>query len=157
MTLAGLPVYVFPPVDAPRHSDAILVLGPSDPSHVELAEHLIAEGYSDTLVVSVWNGQPQPVCTEPQTFTVYCFTPDPFTTQGEARELGRMAAANAWSSATVITYLPHITRARLIVGRCFTGQLTMVPDTTPLPLDYWAYAYVYQTAGFVKAALNPGC
>ena len=157
VVLAGLPVYVFPAVDAPQHTDVVMVLGNSTPSRVALAERLVAEGYSDTLVISRFNQQRLPVCDEPQVFTVYCFTPDPFTTQGEARYLGELAAAKGWSSATVITFTPHITRARLIVSRCFTGKLDMVADTTPLSIGYWAYQYLYQTGGFIKAALNPGC
>lgn len=157
LVLAGLPVYVLPAVDTPKRTDVVMVLGNSVPSRVALAESLVAAGYSDTLVVSRFNGQRVPVCDEPQQFTVYCFTPEPFTTQGEARYLGDMAAAHGWSSATAITFTPHISRARLILSRCFDGQLDMVADTTPLPLADWAYQYLYQTGGFIKAALTPGC
>ncbi len=64
---------------------------------------------------------------------------------------------DGWSSATVITFTPHVTRARVIFERCFAGDLLMVPDTDPLSFEQWVEQYVYQTAAFVKVAANPGC
>ena len=68
-----------------------------------------------------------------------------------------MAAEHGWTSATVITFTPHVTRTRLLMQRCFAGTLRVAADTTPLPLAEWAGQYFYQTGAFVKVALNPGC
>ncbi len=68
-----------------------------------------------------------------------------------------MAAEHGWSSATVITFAPHVTRTRLLMQRCFAGTLRVAADTTPLPLAGWAGQYFDQTGAFVRVALNPGC
>ncbi|MEA9985946.1 hypothetical protein [Subtercola sp. RTI3] len=100
-----------------------------------------------------------PICSTQvkHTYTVTCFTPAPFTTRGEAHELQAMAAEHGWKSATVITYTPHIDRARIIVSRCFSGKLSMVEDRKPLSYAEWGYAFFYQTAGFVKVLLDQNC
>jgi hypothetical protein len=57
----------------------------------------------------------------------------------------------------VVTLRPHISRARFILEKCFNGELMMVPIPTQLPLPIWAFHYVYQTAGYARAVLQPGC
>ncbi|RFA17961.1 hypothetical protein [Subtercola boreus] len=98
-----------------------------------------------------------PICTTPQPFAVYCETPDPFTTQGEARDLSALAAEHGWTSATVITFTPHVVRSRMIMERCFTGDLRMVADDTHLTPAGWAYEMLYQTGAFAKVLLDTGC
>ena len=68
-----------------------------------------------------------------------------------------MAAEHGWNSAIVVTFRPQISRARFILERCFTGELVMVPSPTPLPRPRWIYEYLYQSAGYIRAALEPGC
>lgn len=154
---AGLPFYVFPRVDLPGRSDVIYVIGPPTSSRIELAQGMLDAGLSDTLLLSVPDPEEHPLCDAHAAFTVYCSRPEPFTTQGEARELSAMAAEHGWTSATVITFTPHVTRTRLLMERCFAGTLRVTADTTPLLLAEWAHQYFYQTGAFVKVALNPGC
>jgi hypothetical protein len=33
----------------------------------------------------------------------------------------------------------------------------MVPNPTPISARRWAFEYLYQTAGYVRALLQPGC
>ncbi|MDJ0336187.1 YdcF family protein [Salinibacterium sp. G-O1] len=153
----GLPLYVVPSVNTPEKTDVIYIIGPPDPSRIEFALTLIERGISDSLMVSTPDPDDYAVCREPQTFTVYCKRPSPFTTQGEARDLRDLSAEQGWTSATVITMVPHVTRARIVIERCFTGTLLMVPDTTPMSINKWVEQYVYQTAAFVKVAVNQDC
>lgn len=148
---------MFPRVDSPGRADVIYVIGPATPSRIELAEEMLDAGLSDTLMISVPDPAEHPICDSHPEFTVYCRRPEPFTTQGEARELAAMAAEHGWTSATVITFTPHVTRTRVLMERCFTGTLRVAADPTELPLAEWAYQYLYQTGAFVKVALNPGC
>ncbi|MDO9130913.1 MAG: hypothetical protein Q7U34_13715 [Anaerolineales bacterium] len=154
---AGLPFYVFPRVDPPGEVDVVYVIGPPTPSRIELAEGMLDAGLSDTLMISVDDPAAEPLCAGHASFAVFCSRPEPFTTQGEARELAAKAAEHGWTSATVITFTPHVTRTRVLMERCFTGSLRVVADTTPLPLAQWVGQYFYQTGAFVKVALNPGC
>jgi uncharacterized SAM-binding protein YcdF (DUF218 family) len=156
--LLGLPFFVFPTVDAvPKHADVILVLGPPVPDRVDVAERLLAEHRVSTALVSVPGEQAQwhveALCARSD---VICFKPDPSTTRGEARALRKYTAERGWTSAVVTTMPAHIARARSIVGRCFSGRVSMVADAEG-PFGGIAYQYAYQTAATVKSWFLPGC
>lgn len=165
--VAGIFLYVTPPSDQPKRSDVLFVLGPPD-NRVSYAEKLMKQGYAHTLAVSspvdkdgMFEAE---ICNAHRPYRVICFNPDPFTTQGEARALKDLSAQHGWKSADVLTAQFHVTRARVIVSRCFSGKLQMVADRMDLPVfsltrpSYsWAYQYLYQTAAFVKAAVHPEC
>jgi uncharacterized SAM-binding protein YcdF (DUF218 family) len=157
--VAGYPVYVRPQVDAPTKADAILVVGGAAPvQRYRYAFELAGQGWAPHLVVSDPDGEMAAACARRWSgFTVECFSPDPRTTLGEARELGRLAAERHWRTVIVVTYLPHVSRARYILGRCFTGRLIMAPSPTHLSATGWAWMYVYQTAGYVKTLFQGGC
>jgi uncharacterized SAM-binding protein YcdF (DUF218 family) len=162
VAVGALHLYVWPSTDAPASTDAVFVLGPPTPTRLRIAERMVDAGLTLNVVVSVAESGPfaaasLPICTEPQTFRVQCLTPAPFTTQGEARMLGSLAAENGWASATVVTATPHIERARILMSRCFGGDLRMVADTYPLTPASWAYQITYQTFAFGKVLLEPAC
>jgi hypothetical protein len=165
--VAGIFLYVVPPADEPAHADVLFVLGPPD-RRIAYAEELMQQGYAPTLAVSSEVGADgkftAEICGAQRTFRIICFHADPFTTQGEARALEDLSVQYDWKSANVLTAQFHVTRARVIVGRCYRGDLHMVADRRGLPLvsmsnpTYsWAYQYAYQTAAFVKVAIHPEC
>lgn len=160
--VAGLPVYVFPQVDPPRHADAVLILGGPDYRRYGFGFDLGREDWAQTVVVSNPNGADDPFmteyCAEPHPeFHLICFIPDPRTTKGEGRELRRLAEENGWQRVIVVTIRPHISRARYILEQCYAGELVMVALPVRLSLFEWAFHYAYQTAGYVRAMLQPGC
>lgn len=158
LVVAGIPLYVLPVVDEPRPVDVVLVLGPTDEAKLQVAERLLADGLADTLVLSTPVGEYADFCATEHTFEVLCFRPSPSTTQGEARELGALAQARGWDSAMVVAMTPHVTRARMIIARCFDGELAMISDGAPLSPIEWTQQYFYQTGAFVKAfAVTPTC
>jgi uncharacterized SAM-binding protein YcdF (DUF218 family) len=160
--IAGLPVYVRPQVDRLRHADAILILGGPKNYRYKFGFDLGAQGWAPNVVVSNpteghdrWLAR---ACAAPHLgFRLYCFAPDPPTTKGEGRELRRLAAQHGWRTVIVVTLRPHISRARFILKQCFDGELVMVAIPTHLSIPIWAFHYVYQTAGYVRAVLQPGC
>ncbi|GGH91187.1 hypothetical protein GCM10007170_06750 [Arthrobacter liuii] len=158
--MAGLWLFVVPPADHARRADVLLVLGPPD-DRMDYAEQLMQHGDAGTLAVSspVDNaGQfTAPICKAATAYPVICFHPEPFTTQGEARSLQALAQQHSWHSANVLTAQFHITRARVIVARCYTGDLRMLDYSPQLSLGAWAYQYAYQSAAFLKVAVHPGC
>lgn len=88
--------------------------------------------------------------------TILCFHPEPNTTRGEARSIGRMAQQYGWKSIAIVTTPDHAWRARLRVARCFPGEIYV--SLSPLPPAYWVYAIPYQWAATVKALLfERGC
>jgi hypothetical protein len=160
--IGGLPVYVRPQVDPLRHADAILVLGGNGWGRYPFGVELAVQGWAPTVVLS-WSHEPKDTwvtqqCTTPHPqLNVHCFTPEPPTTKGEARELRHLAAKYGWRTVIVVTFRPQISRARFILKKCFAGDLVMVDSPAHLSAPRWAFEYVYQTAGYVRAALDPDC
>ncbi len=160
--IAGLPVYVRPQVDRLRHADAIMILGGPNYHRYTYGLQLGNQGWAPNVVVSNPHGADDiwltKFCATPQDrFQLKCFTPTPTTTRGEGQELRRLASAYGWRTIIVVTLLPHISRARFILGKCFDGDLIMVPIPNRMSLPIWAFQYVYQTAGYARALVQPGC
>lgn len=160
--IAGLPVYVRPQIDPLRHADAILVLGGFGEERYRYGLDLGLTGWAPNLVVSNSRGAgdvwARDFCAAPPPrLHLHCFVPDPPTTKGEGRELRRLAARYGWRTVIVVTFRPHISRARFILEQCFDGDLVMVASPTHISLRRWAFEYVYQTTGYVRAVLEPGC
>ncbi len=154
---AGLPVYVRPQVDQLRHADAILVLSGPKHGRYPFGLDLAKQGWAPELVISNPAGTAD-LCAAPDPgITVHCFVPDPVTTKGEGRELRRLAAQYGWHTVIVVTFQPHISRARYILGQCFDGDLVMVASPTHISPARWGFEYAYQTAGYLRAVLQPGC
>jgi uncharacterized SAM-binding protein YcdF (DUF218 family) len=159
---AGLPVYVRPQIDQLRHADAILILGGPYHRRYPFGFDLAGQGWAPNLVVSNPSGAANPeltdYCAAPHPeFAVYCFVPDPPTTNGEARQLRRLASQHGWRTVIVVTFRPHISRARFILEQCFDGDLVMVASPAHISGPRWAFEYLYQTAGYAHTVLQPGC
>jgi uncharacterized SAM-binding protein YcdF (DUF218 family) len=164
--VTGVFLYVVPAVDAPRHADVLFVLAPQG-DRTGYAEQLMDLGYAGTLAISAPQAKDgsAALCKEKRAYRIVCFDPDPVTTQGEARALQSLSKEYGWKSATVLTAQFHVTRARVLLQRCYKGELGMIAYRQELPLlvfpylgrSSWAYHYAYETAAFVKVALNQDC
>ena len=55
--ITGLPVYVLPQVDQPRHADTIFILGGPDHRRYSYGFELGAQGWAPNVVVSNPNGR----------------------------------------------------------------------------------------------------
>ena len=154
-------VYQHPQVDPLRPADAIVVLGGTAYERFDLGLELAQKGYAPYLLISQSTGAGDPkmakYCAGHFTFTVKCFIPDPWTTQGEAQEIRAEAQRYGWQHIIVITFTPHVSRARYIVGKCFHGEVTMRASPASSGVAFWAWMYVRQSGGYVKAFLTPGC
>jgi uncharacterized SAM-binding protein YcdF (DUF218 family) len=160
--LAGFPVYVRPQLDRLRHADVILVLGGYGNARYADGLELAEAHWAPNLVFSAPDGSRNPfvakLCDQHHLdFALSCFVPDPGTTIGEARDFGALAAKHGWHSAIVVTYRPHISRARYNLHQCFAGDLIMVVSPPRRSLAQWAYEYAYQTAAFVRDAVQHAC
>lgn len=176
--VAGVPVYVQPRTDPLRKADAIFILGGYGDRR-KFGFALYQQGWAPNVVISNPIGRIQPdpgqwwierwcksttwgsdELPEPKpwpTSTKFCPNPEPGTTLGEARALRKLAIENGWHTVIVVTFRPHIARARMIFERCFDGDVIMVQSPVDIPLTQWAYEYIYQTAGFIKALFNRSC
>lgn len=159
MTLAVLvaalwPVYVRPRTDPPAPADAILVLGGAHDGREQLGLRLAREGYAPRVLFSdpyETSALMNRICHGRYSFEVSCFDPSPRTTRGEGRELARRARVEGWRRVIVVTFTPHISRARYILGKCWDGELLFADPQPRLSVLRWSYDYVYQSSGYAKA------
>ncbi|MFI1915542.1 YdcF family protein [Nocardia sp. NPDC020380] len=151
------PVYVRPRVDTPEHADAILVLGGAHDGREELGLRLAHEGYAPRVLISNPYDHSELVnriCHGGYSFQVECFDPNPRTTRGEGRYLAERAREEGWRRVLVVTFTPHISRARHILGKCWQGDILMLDAHPRIGPLRWAYQYLYQSAGYLKAVFE---
>ncbi|MGC0362815.1 uncharacterized SAM-binding protein YcdF (DUF218 family) [Rhodococcus sp. 27YEA15] len=154
-TAAGWPVYVNPVIDVPEKADAIIVLGGDHDGREEYGLSLAEQGYAPQIIFSnpyrSTDAKMNAICGGTYDFELSCFKPDPSTTRGEGQEIRRRAQAQGWTRIIVVTFVPHVSRSRYIISRCWDGEIDVVADRKPLPVWVWAANYVWQTAGYVRA------
>ncbi|MEX5296422.1 ElyC/SanA/YdcF family protein [Kocuria sp. CPCC 205268] len=174
--IAGWVVFQHPRTDAPARSDALLVLGPPDRTRMAEALRLMDAGVAPVLVVAnpgtrdlgdasgkVYYARAAQTCAQDgnrdggRGYEVICFRPDPSTTQGEAMELRALSEQRGWDHVSVLTYRQHVARSRLLLQRCYTGELDVLSFDYPDVPRGVLREFVYQSGGFVKAWLTPGC
>lgn len=140
MVVAGATarVFVWPPSDVPDSVDAIVVLGGGEQVRLRTGLALYADGVADALVLSAGTADTAADhgvhCEDAD---VFCVDPEPGTTAGEASTIGALAAGQGWSSLAVVTSTYHLSRARLLFGQCFDGELSMVE--APVPRASWTF------------------
>ena len=78
-----------------------------------------------------------------------CFDPNPGDTRGEAELVGRHAKNYRWESVVLLTTRAHGTRARIVVGQCFSGWIYV--GTGSLPLGNWPYQIACERGALFKA------
>ena len=148
------PVYVDPATDAPAKADAIVVLGGRHDGREEFGLQLAKQGYAPQVVLSnPYETDPMMnrICHGGYSFRVSCFDPEPGTTRGEGREIARLASTENWKRVIVVTFTPHVSRARYIIDKCWDGELLMIPNPQSITVGEWAYNYVYQSFGYARA------
>lgn len=161
--VGGYFVVVRPLRDQPTHADAVIVLGPVHEDHrYKTGVALVSAGLAPNLVVSIGKTDTRTAIADDCDRTIpgvaiHCFVPDPGTTRGEAEELRRLVAEHHWTKVIVVTSTYHISRARFIFRRCFAGTIEMVSTGAHIGLGRWAYQYLYQTVGYLKAFTQSGC
>ena len=153
LTLTAV-LFVFPSRNAPRRSNAIVVLGGSGP-RLQKGLALAHAGYAPNQVLSGYSRSTCP--TTPHGVEVICFIPHPGTTQGEAREIAKLAGERDWRQIIVVSGIPQTTRARLRITRCYHGTLLFDP-ASPGGLGGWVHNVIYEWGALIKAlTLQRGC
>jgi DUF218 domain len=155
--VAGIFLFVNPVVDQATESDAIVVLAPATATgRLDYALGLMSEGYSATLVISAPDDESS-ICGAHRPYRIVCFSPDPVTTQGEARSIQKLSEENGWRKITVITDDSHVTRARMLIARCYSQELNMSAYGRELSPSRWAFRFLYESAALVTVVLRPSC
>jgi len=149
-------LYVVPASDGAGPADAVVVLGGQEyKARLQTADVMLKNFPGSVVVVSIPGGiacPPQPAGAS----AILCFSPDPSTTQGEARMASKLAAKYGWKSIEVVTTADQVWRARLRFSRCWSGDLTMVRSDSSIYSRMRAVPY--ETAATIKAeTLERGC
>jgi uncharacterized SAM-binding protein YcdF (DUF218 family) len=135
---ACLVLFVWPPSEssAPAHADVVVVLS-GNKRRLTPALALIRRGVAPVLALSTVQRTPRWPQGERLCRTrryagarVVCFTAVPFSTQGEARTVARLARERNWHSIVVVTSTFHITRAHMLFRRCYHGPLSVVGSSS---------------------------
>ena len=140
-------LFVWPRTDAPRKSDAIVVLGGAG-ARVAKGLKLAMDGYAPTLLIST----PDPsACRYRITgVSIICFAPSPETTQGEARYVSKLAAERHWHQILVVSGTAQTLRARLRFDRCYSGTALFDP-AAPGSVISWIHDVAYEWGALAKA------
>jgi uncharacterized SAM-binding protein YcdF (DUF218 family) len=155
-------LFVYPDLNPPEHSDAIVVLGGHGAPAFDKGLALAKEGYAPQLVLSLQNWQS---CGPYQAYlavhlskvNVHCFKSNPQTTQGEARAIEAFAKRFHWTRIIVVVPTTQASRARLRIGRCYSGQVLEVAFS-PRGVGQWLQQVAYEWGAMFKAVVvQPGC
>jgi hypothetical protein len=153
-------LFVKPDLNPPERADAVVVLGGSNIEAPHEGVRLVQQGYAPTVVFSLPPGVPcvgaavQQV--DPSAKTL-CFYAEPQTTQGEARSIAQLASVHHWNRIIVVMPIPQASRARLRIGRCYSGQVLEVA-VEPQGFWDWVRGFIYEWGAMVKALVwQPTC
>ncbi|HEY1653183.1 MAG TPA: hypothetical protein VGG09_14960 [Acidimicrobiales bacterium] len=155
-------LYVYPDLNPPQRSNAIVVLGGHGVPAFDKGVALAKQGYAPSLILSLQDWQ---TCGPYQNYLalklpkvrVRCFKANPQTTQGEARSIEQFAKQLHWKRIIVVVPTTQASRARLRIGRCYPGQVLEV-GFSPEGIGEWLTQFAYQWAAMFKAVvLQPSC
>jgi len=135
-------LFVWPPAESspPAHADAVVVLSGGLNQRLDPALALMRTGIAPVLAVSgafhptKWK-KARRLCRGklgPLRYRVLCFEPRPYSTRGEAETIARLAQAHHWTRIVVVTSTFHVTRARMLIRRCYHGDLWMKGTSSSL-------------------------
>jgi DUF218 domain len=142
-------VLVWPAQGMPSQVDAIVMMaGPGDRPSV--AVQLARERRAPVLVISQGQHGYSGPCPPPVPgVRLICFDPDPGNTRGEAEFAARLAGKYGWHSIVLVTTAEQASRARMLMRRCFGGEVYVV--TAPQPLSSIPGQILYGWGALLKA------
>jgi len=124
--------FLWPTASAdPTSADAVIVLSGDHGERLPIAIRLIERGAVSTLVFVGTPDGPisDRLCAGGQDFEAICLRPQPDNTRAEARAAAQLAEERGWRSVVVATSTYHVTRSRLLFGRCFDSRVTVLGGT----------------------------
>ena len=147
---ADLGVFVWPPSDAPRRTDLVVVLGPwQQLSRLATGAALVRRYPGLRLLISVYDARECPMLRrmtgDPN---ADCFVPEPFTTRGEARGAASFARDQRVRYVTVVSTADQLVRAGVRFGLCVDVPVRLVEGGSSL--HFWLVRLAHQKAAMLK-------
>ena len=140
------------PSVADPHGDAVVVhAGQAD--RVVHALDLMNQGAAPTLVFMYGERDSRrgSLCGQRHPFEVLCPEPEPVTTIGEAREVGRLVDERGWKSIVTVTSDYHLRRATYLDGKCSNAEVIASGSGHGVDLRRWARLSIHEMLGMVQA------
>lgn len=153
--VATASLFLFPRSHTPDHADAVALFVGGRGERLDTAVRLVRAGVATNLVipngtVSTWP-QANQYCRGHHSFTVYCPSPSTDNTRGEARAIATLARRRGWKSVLLVTSTYHVTRARLLLTRCYKGHVDAVKAGPGLTPARYAQRVAHEWAGLAEA------
>lgn len=160
--VATVRLFVRPSSDVPKGADAVVIFAGGRGERLAAAERLMAAGLAPNLVVPNGTAPEWPAgnraCSEERPYQVSCPQPDPDTTRGEARTIAALAKEKGWTRVLVVTSSYQLSRARLLLRRCFDGEVFSVRAHPVLSTFEWAQRVGHEWLGWIEAMTTErGC
>ena len=155
-------LFVWPATDTVREVDAVVLFAGGRGERLDLAERLMDDGHADNLVIPNGRTPSWPegnrACDEVRSYEVHCPSPEPDTTRGEARAIAELAETRGWDTLLVVTSSYHLSRAGMLLGRFFDGEVLTVRATTDLGPTARARRIGHEWLGWMHAVVaDRGC
>src|SRR5439155_6344112 len=132
--VVNLELFVWPESDSVEHADAVVVLAGGNGERLDRGLALMREGIAPTLVASTG---PNRLCNYDQSFEVICFLPEPNNTRGEVEAIAKIADEHGWKRLVLVTSTYHVTRAEMLLDRCYAGTVEVEPATPDQGVVGW--------------------
>jgi uncharacterized SAM-binding protein YcdF (DUF218 family) len=148
-------LFVWPATDRVAEPDAVVLFVGGRGERLATAVDLVRRHDGAALVipngtVPTWP-EANELCHTPQPFQVLCPTPDPDTTRGEARTIAALAAREGWHRLALVTSDYHVSRARLLLSRCFDGDVSVRSAGSRLGVVDRGLRIAHEWLGLVRA------
>ena len=155
-------LFVWPQADEPQAADAVVLFVGGRGERLALAERLMAEGVAPNLVIPNGTAPEWPAgnraCNGDLPYEVHCPRPDPDTTRGEARTIAALAAEKGWTRVIAVTSSYQLTRARLLLERCFDGEVVGARARPALSPVAWTQRVGHEWVAWSHAmTIERGC
>jgi uncharacterized SAM-binding protein YcdF (DUF218 family) len=126
---ASARLFVWPATDRPERVDALLVFA-GKRERLAMGIRLLRDGIAPVLAISD-GGRPgsragRACRNPPPDVEVICITPERSSTAAEAAAFAELAERRRWRSVALVTSTYHIHRARLLLKRCYEGEVAAV-------------------------------
>ena len=143
-------------------ADAVVIFVGGRGERLETALEVVAASGSGVLVIPNGTVPTWPdanlLCAGSFDVEVICPTPEPDSTQGEARVFAELAAERGWESVIMVTSTYHLARAELMLTRCFGGSITAVRASPDISAVDWGRHAVHEGLGHLRARIvDRGC
>lgn len=144
-------------VDSLTGSDAVVMFVGGRGERLDSALEIMESGAIDVLVIP--NGetptwpQANALCAGSSDFEVVCLEPDPDTTRGEAQAIADLAEDRGWTSLIAVTSTYHVSRAELLLDRCFDGVILTVAASPDISAPSWLRNIAHEWFGHLHSRL----